>query len=51
MFNLQLSLLVPLLEEYEGPMASNTFQEYLEITGELFRKPAKMIQLAMQQDD
>jgi hypothetical protein len=50
-FNLQLSLLLALLEEYDGPWASNTYQEYLEVAGELLRTPAMMIQLAMQEHD
>ncbi|WP_436932013.1 hypothetical protein [Halosimplex halobium] len=50
-FNIQLSLLIALLEEYEGSMASNSYQEYLEVAGELFRKPAMMIQLAMNEHD
>ncbi|WP_251344571.1 hypothetical protein [Haloplanus halophilus] len=50
-FNIQLSLLIALLEEYDGSMASNSYQAYLEVAGELFRKPAMMIQLAMQEHD
>ena len=50
-FNIQLSLLISLLEEYNGSMASDSYQEYLEVAGELFRKPAMMIQLAMQEHD
>ncbi|WP_254824857.1 hypothetical protein [Haloglomus halophilum] len=50
-FNVQLSLLIALLEEYDGSMASNSYQEYLEVAGELFRKPSMMIQLAMQEHD
>jgi hypothetical protein len=50
-FNLQLSLLLALLEEYDGSWASNTYQEYLEVAGELLRTPAMMIQLAMQEHD
>jgi len=50
-YNLQLSLLIALLEEYEGSMASNSYQEYLEVAGELYGKPAMMIQLAMQEHD
>ena len=50
-FNLQLSLLIALLEEYTGSWASNTYQEYLEVAGELLRTPAMMIQLAMQEHD
>ncbi|WP_255152994.1 hypothetical protein [Halorarius halobius] len=50
-FNLQLSLLIAVLQQYEGSMASDTYQEYLEAAGELFRKPAMMIQLAMQEHD
>jgi hypothetical protein len=48
---LQLSLLLTLLEEYTGSWASNTYQEYLEVAGELLRTPAMMIQLAMQEHD
>jgi hypothetical protein len=50
-FNLQLSLLVTLLEEYDGSWASNTHQEYIETAGELLQKPAMMIQLAIQEHD
>jgi hypothetical protein len=50
-FNLQLSLLIALLEEYTGSWASNTYQEYLEVAGELLRTPAMMIQLAIQEHD
>ena len=50
-FNLQLSLLLALLEEYDGSWASNTHQEYLEVAGEVLRTPAMMIQLAMQEHD
>ncbi|WP_233563444.1 hypothetical protein [Haloarcula sp. Atlit-7R] len=50
-YNLQLSLLIALLDEYEGSWASNTHQEYLEVAGELLRKPAMMIQLAMKEHD
>jgi hypothetical protein len=32
-------------------MASDSHQEYLEVAGELFRKPAMMIQLAIQEHD
>ncbi len=51
MFNLQLSLLIALLDEYAGSRASNTYQEYLEVAGELLRSPAIMIQLAIQEHD
>jgi hypothetical protein len=50
-FNLQLSLLLALLEEYNGSWASDTYQEYLEVAGEVLRTPAMMIQLAMQEHD
>ena len=50
-FNIQLSLLIALLEEFKGSMASDSHQEYLEVAGELFRKPAMMIQLAIQEHD
>jgi hypothetical protein len=50
-FNIQLSLLIAILEEYSGSMASNSYQEYLEVAGELYRKPAMMIQLAMEEHD
>lgn len=51
MFNLQSSLLLALLEEYDGSWASNTHQEYLEVVGELLWTPAMMIQLTMQEHD
>jgi hypothetical protein len=50
-FNIQLSLLIALLEEYNGSMASNSYQEYIEVAGELYRTPSMMIQLAMQEHD
>ncbi|WP_251344475.1 hypothetical protein [Haloplanus halophilus] len=50
-FNLQLSLLIALLDEYTGSWASNTYQEYIETAGELLQKPAMMIQLAVQEHD
>jgi hypothetical protein len=50
-FNLQLSLLIALLEHYDGSMASDTYQEYLEVAGDLLRKPSMMIQLAMKEHD
>jgi len=50
-FNLQLSLLIALLDEYEGSWASNTHQEYLETAGELLRTPSMMIQLALKEHD
>jgi hypothetical protein len=50
-FNLQLSLLIALLESYNGSLASDTYQAYLEVAGELLRKPAMMIQLALKEHD
>ncbi|WP_262342925.1 hypothetical protein [Haloplanus rubicundus] len=50
-YNLQFSLLIALLDQYEGSWASDTYQEYTEVAGELLRKPAMMIQLAMQEHD
>jgi len=50
-FNLQLSLLIVVLEEYKGSWASDTWQEYLEVAGELLQTPAMMIQLAMREHD
>jgi len=50
-FNLQLSLLISLLDSYEGSWASDTYQEYIETAGELLRKPAMMIQLALKEHD
>ncbi|MFC6942822.1 hypothetical protein ACFQE8_23160 [Salinirubellus sp. GCM10025818] len=50
-YNLQLSLLLALLDEYGGSWASNTHQEYLEVAGELLRTPAMMIQLAVKEHD
>ncbi len=43
--------MLTLLEEYTGSWASNSYQEYLEVAGELLRTPAMMIQLAMQEHD
>ena len=51
MYNLQLSLLIALLDSYEGSLASDTYQEYIETAGELLRKPAMMIQLALKEHD
>ncbi|RCU44276.1 hypothetical protein DU504_15960 [Haloplanus salinus] len=50
-YNLQLSLLIALLDSYEGSLASDTYQEYIETAGELLRKPAMMIQLALREHD
>ncbi len=50
-FNVQLSLLIALLDEYDGSIASDRYQEYLEIAGELFRTPSMMIQLAVKEYD
>jgi len=50
-FNLQLSLLIALLDPYEGSFASDTYQAYIEVAGELLRKPAMMIQLALKEHD
>jgi hypothetical protein len=50
-FNLQLSLLIALLDSYEGSLASDTYQEYIETAGELLRKPAMMIQFALKEHD
>jgi len=50
-YNLQLSLLLALLDEYEGSWASDTYQSYIETAGELLRTPAMMIQLAVQEHD
>lgn len=51
MYNLQVSLLIALLDSYEGSLASDTHQEYLEVAGELRRKPTMMIQLALKEHD
>jgi hypothetical protein len=50
-YNIQLSLLIALLDSYEGSLASDTYQEYIETAGELLRKPAMMIQLALREHD
>jgi hypothetical protein len=50
-YNIQLSLLIALLDSYEGSLASDTYQEYIETAGELLRKPAMMIQLALKEHD
>jgi hypothetical protein len=48
-FNLQLSLFISLLDSYEGSWPSDTYQEDIETAGELLRKPAMMIQLALKE--
>jgi hypothetical protein len=50
-YNIQLSLLIALLDSYDGSLASDTYQEYIETAGELLRKPAMMIQLALREHD
>jgi len=50
-YNLQFSLLIALLDQHEGFWASDTYQEYIKMAGELLRKSAMMIQLAMQEHD
>ena len=50
-YNLQFSLLIALLDQHEGSWASDTYQEYTKMAGELLRKSAMMIQLAMQEHD
>ncbi|RMB11644.1 helix-turn-helix domain-containing protein [Haloplanus aerogenes] len=50
-YNIQLSLLIALLDSYEGSLASDTYQEYIETAGELLRKPVLMIQLALKDHD
>jgi len=50
-YNIQLSLLIALLDSYEGSLASDTYQEYIDVAGELLRKPAMMIQLALKEHD
>lgn len=40
-----------MIEEYGGSRASDTWQEYLEVAGELLQTPAMMIQLAMREHD
>ena len=49
MFNIQISLLTLLLGKYNRSVASTSYKEYLEVAGELLRKPAMVIQPAMQE--
>jgi hypothetical protein len=49
LWNLQLSLKVALLENYQGACASSTYQEYQEVAGQILRFPGQQIQLALEE--
>lgn len=49
LWNLQLSLKLAILDNYEGSKAGKTYQEYQEIAGQILRYPSTQIQLAMEQ--
>lgn len=49
LWNLQLSLKIALLDDYQGSKASDGFQRQQETAGELLRKPKTMIRLAIRQ--
>lgn len=48
LWNLQLSLKLALLDHYQGAWASDTYQEYQELAGQILRYPAQQIQLALE---
>lgn len=49
LWNLQLSLKLAILDNYEGSKAGKTYQEYQEIAGQILRYPSTQIQMAMEQ--
>lgn len=49
LWNLQLSLKLAILDNYEGSKAGKTYQEYQEIAGQILRYPSTQIQLALEQ--
>lgn len=49
LWNLQLSLKLAILENYEGTKAGDTYQEYQELSGELLRHPGTQIALAKEE--
>lgn len=49
LWNLQLSLKLALLDNYEGNRAGKTYREYQELAGEILRHPATQITMAKEQ--
>lgn len=49
LWNLQLSLKLALLDNFDGNRAGATYQEYQELAGEILRHPATMITTAKEQ--
>jgi len=49
LWNLQLSLKIAVLQNYNGNKAGKTYQEYQELAGEILRHPATQITLAKEQ--
>jgi hypothetical protein len=49
LWNLQLSLKLAILDNYEGNRAGKTYREYQELAGEILRHPATMITTAKEQ--
>jgi hypothetical protein len=49
LWNLQLSLKLALLDNYQGAKASQTFNDYQELAGSILRYPATQLQAALEQ--
>jgi hypothetical protein len=49
LWNLQLSLKLAILDNYEGSKAGRTYQEYQEIAGQILRHPSSQVQMALEQ--
>jgi hypothetical protein len=49
LWNLQLSLKLAILDNYEGSKAGKTYQDYQEIAGQILRYPSTQIQMALEQ--
>ncbi|MFD1635428.1 hypothetical protein ACOZ4L_16660 (plasmid) [Haloplanus ruber] len=49
LWNLQLSLKLAILDNYDGNRAGKTYREYQELAGEILRHPATMITTAKEQ--
>lgn len=49
LWNLQLSLKLALLDEFQGSRAGDTYQEYQEVAGQILRFPGQQIELALEE--
>jgi hypothetical protein len=49
LWNLQLSLKLALLENFNGAHASSTYQEYQEVAGQILRFPGQQLELAIEE--